>query len=259
MNGGDLDRAPPGTGSHAEAAAGEDTQRLVRLVLFDVNETLSDMAPVRDRFEAAGLPAHLAATWFAGVLRDGIALTAAGGWADFSEVAEAGLRGLLAGLDGWDGDPDRAVRTVLDAVADLDVHPDVPDALRGLHAAGLRLATLTNGSRATTERLLARAGVLPYVEELLDVTGPRAWKPARAAYHYAVETLGVQPARTLLVAVHPWDIDGAARAGLRTAWVNRGGAPYPRTMTAPDHTVSDLRELVTGPAVGGAAAGSPVT
>ncbi|MBM9504334.1 haloacid dehalogenase type II [Actinacidiphila acididurans] len=234
----------------------DGTHGLVRLVLFDMNETLSDMAPLRSRFKEIGLPGHLAATWFAGVLRDGIALTAAGGWASFGDVADDVLRGLLAGRRGWQGDPDRAVRAVLDAVNDLDVHPDVPDAIRGLHAAGLRLATLTNGSRTTGERLLARAGVLPHFEALLDVDEPRAWKPARAAYHWAAERLEVEPARILLVAVHPWDIDGAARAGMRTAWVNRGGGPYPRTMTAPDHTVSDLRELVTGPAAGGTTTGS---
>ncbi len=31
----------------------------------------------------------------------------------------------------------------------------------------------------------------------------------------------------MLVAVHPWDIDGAARAGLATAWINRNGGVYP--------------------------------
>jgi 2-haloacid dehalogenase len=47
----------------------------------------------------------------------------------------------------------------------------------------------------------------------------------------------------LLVAVHPWDIHGAARAGLSTAWINRRGGPYPDYFLAPDHTVSALDEL----------------
>jgi 2-haloacid dehalogenase len=47
----------------------------------------------------------------------------------------------------------------------------------------------------------------------------------------------------LLVAVHPWDIDGAPRAGLSTAWVNRTGAPYPACFTPPTHTVSGLTDL----------------
>ena len=41
-----------------------------RVVLFDVNETLSDMAPVAESFAAVGAPGHLAATLFTSLLRD---------------------------------------------------------------------------------------------------------------------------------------------------------------------------------------------
>jgi 2-haloacid dehalogenase len=46
-----------------------------------------------------------------------------------------------------------------------------------------------------------------------------------------------------LVAVHPWDIDGASRAGLGTAWINRTGGPYPKYFTAPDLTARSLTDL----------------
>ena len=47
----------------------------------------------------------------------------------------------------------------------------------------------------------------------------------------------------MLVAVHPWDIDGAARAGLGTAWITRDGAPYPGYFRSPDVTAASLAEL----------------
>lgn len=216
----------------------------IRLVLFDVNETLSDLTGLRRRLADVGAPADLLPVWFAGVLRDGFALTAAGAYADFREVAEAGLRDLLDGSADWDGDSSAAAAHVLDGFGDLDVHPDVPDGVRALRAAGLRLATLTNGSAAAAGRLLARAGLRDCFEALLDVSGPRMWKPAPAAYRYATSRLGVDPAETLLVAVHPWDVDGAARAGLRAAWLHRTAASrYPAVMTTPTHTAADLRDL----------------
>lgn len=49
----------------------------------------------------------------------------------------------------------------------------------------------------------------------------------------------------LLVAVHPWDIHGAASAGMHTAWLNRSGDPYPGYFTHPEHTISALSELST--------------
>jgi 2-haloalkanoic acid dehalogenase type II len=132
---------------------------VIKLVVFDVNETLSDMSPLRERFGQVGAPETLFATWFAGVLRDGFALTAAGGYAEFRDVAAVGLRGLLGALDGWTSDLDVAVEHILAGVAGPNVHADVPDGTRRLHAAGLRLATLTNGSAALTETLLTRAGL----------------------------------------------------------------------------------------------------
>ena len=63
-----------------------DGPRLPAVILFDVNETLSDMSPLASRFVDAGAPAHLAATWFAALLRDGFALTAAGSTPTFWTV-----------------------------------------------------------------------------------------------------------------------------------------------------------------------------
>ncbi|TMR98305.1 haloacid dehalogenase type II [Nonomuraea basaltis] len=204
-------------------------------VIFDVNETLTDMEPLRVRFEDVGLPGHLMDTWFASVLRDGFAITAAGGFAEFAQIAKDVLRALS--LD------DKAVGHVLSGFAELRVHPDVPEGMRMLRAAGLRLFTMTNGAAAMTEGILGREGLLDLVEARLDVSGPRVWKPAPAAYDYAVGRAGVSPGQAALVAVHPWDIDGAQRAGLVGAYLDRRGTAYPSVMSAPQVSAPDLRAL----------------
>ncbi|WND39769.1 haloacid dehalogenase type II [Streptomyces sp. BB1-1-1] len=222
------------------------SNRNPQVLVFDVNETLSDLSPLRVRFEEVGAPPHLLETWFAGVLRDGFALTAAGAFAEFSAVARDGIRALLPTVHGWPGDSEaveEAARYVLDGFAELDVHPDVPDGVQALHRAGFRLVTMTNGRAALTERLLTRAGVLGCFEAQLDVGGPRCWKPAPAAYRYAVEHVGVRPDQAMLVAVHPWDVDGAQRAGLGGAWLRRGPAAYPEVMIPPTYRAQNLREL----------------
>jgi 2-haloacid dehalogenase len=80
-------------------------------------------------------------------------------------------------------------------------------------------------------------------EAPLDVSTPQTWKPTAAAHRYATELLGAAPSETLLVAVHPWDIDGTHRAGLRTAWLRRRAAGYPAVMTPSDRSAHDLRDL----------------
>ncbi len=212
------------------------------VVVFDVNETLSDLAPMADRFVDIGLPAHLAPTWFASVLRDGFALAATGNQESFAVIAEGVLRTLLA-AEAPQSDPDAAVQHVLAGFTSLPVHPDVVPGVTALARAGLRLVTLTNGAASVAEALLGDAGVRPSFERLLSVQDAGVWKPGAASYAYAAKECEVSPAEMLLVAVHPWDIDGASRAGLQTAWVNRTGAPYPPYFSAPDLTVTGIDDL----------------
>jgi len=215
------------------------------VLLLDVNETLSDPAPLAGAFERVGAPGALAATWFAGVLRDGFARTAAGAAAPFADVATGALRAVLEGVDGLGADLEDAVSQVMDAFLHLPAHPDVAPGLAALRASGLRLATLTNGSTAVSDGLLRRAGARDDVEQLLSVEdGPGgAWKPAATAYEHGLRATGTTADRALLVAVHPWDVDGAARAGLRTAWLDRGGRTYPSHLAAPDVTAASLPAL----------------
>ena len=125
----------------------------------------------------------------------------------------------------------------------LGVHPDVPEGIRALAAAGFRLITLSNGSAQIAGQLFSAAGIREAFESLLSVEDAPSWKPARASYDYAAAASGADPAAMLLVAVHPWDIHGAARAGLRTVWLNRTGGSYPGYFEAPEFTVTSLTEL----------------
>src|SRR3954470_23808423 len=99
------------------------------VIVFDVNETLSDMSPLGARFVEVGASASMAPLWFASVLRDGFALTAAGENPLFADIARELLRSLLAesqlnrGLDD-------AADHVMEGFARLQVHPDV---VNGVH------------------------------------------------------------------------------------------------------------------------------
>jgi 2-haloacid dehalogenase len=214
------------------------------ILLLDVNETLSDLGPMAERFAEVGAPPGLAATWFAGVLRDGFALAVGGTSAPFARIGADMLRSHLSGLELRQPLED-AVEHVLAGFTALDVHPDVRAGLPALAASGVRVATLSNGSSSVARELLGRAGLADHVEQLLSVEDAGVWKPARAAYAHGCDRMGVAPGQAMLVAVHPWDLDGAARAGLRTCWVDRTGAPYPSYFRAPDLVVGGFDELAS--------------
>ena len=215
----------------------------VRGIVFDVNETLSNMAPLADRFEAVGAPRSLMATWFVSVLRDGFALAAAGGSSPFASIARSQLGILLNGHD-LSVPLDAAASAILDGLSGLDVHPDVPPALRALAERDVAVMTLSNGAATVAETLLGRAGISDTVDAFLSVEGAARWKPSPDAYDVAVRHTGLPAQQLLLVAVHPWDVHGASTAGLRTAWLNREDGPYPDFFRQPDHVLTDLRQIV---------------
>lgn len=210
------------------------------LIVFDVNETLSDMAPLGEAFAQEAVPAGLARTWFAGILRDGFAATAAGGNAGFAEIAQDSLTRLLSEHEVTA--PEESAERIMGTLKNLDVHPDVVPGVEALRQVA-ELITLSNGAAQVADTLLENAGIREHFSELLSVQDAPAWKPARSAYDYAATHRGTDPQRMLLVAVHPWDIHGAHQAGLRTAWINRTGAQYPGYFVRPDLGATDLLSL----------------
>lgn len=211
-----------------------------QLLIFDVNETVSNLSPLADRFADVGAPRELAATWFASVLRDGFALTATGTNPTFAEVAAECLRGSLPEQV---PDPVAAVEHIMIGFAALPVHDDVVAGVRALGGLGVRLVTLSNGGTAVADGLLQRHGIRDLFEQLLSVEQAPLWKPATAAYDEALRSCTVQASDAMLVAVHPWDIHGAHCAGLATAWVNRADGRYPRHFAAPDLEVTSVVDL----------------
>src|SRR6266508_4560542 len=109
----------------------------IEAVAFDVNETLFALDRLRPAFSDAGLDPRLVPVWFAGLLRDGFALAALGGYRPFAEVAAETLRGLDSTVV-----DDDVVAAVTAAMRELDPHPDVQPALRALHDAGTPAAGL---------------------------------------------------------------------------------------------------------------------
>jgi 2-haloacid dehalogenase len=210
------------------------------VIVFDVNETLSDLAPLRAAFARFGAPDGTADTWFAQTLRDGFALTVTETKPSFSDLATDVARGLLAPHV---HDADAAAEEVVRDFRSLSVHADVVEGVDDLHTQHVRLVTLSNGAASVADALLTRAGIRDRFERLLSVDDAPRWKPAADAYRYAAEMCEVPIEDCLLAAAHPWDLHGARRAGMRTAWVNRADRSYPRAFDEPDLEADSLVDL----------------
>jgi 2-haloacid dehalogenase len=118
--------------------------------------------------------------------------------------------------------------------------PDSPAALRALAADHLVVA-LSNADLAELADTSAAGGLAWHA--VLSGELVRAFKPDPAVYALALERLRLDPARTTMVAAHPWDLRAAARHGLRTAYVARPGAERPAPDDRFDFEFADLAAI----------------
>ena len=208
------------------------------VVAFDVIETLMSLEPLRARLTDIGQPPAMLEAWYTRTLRDGMALSATGDYAGFTDVAEAALRGLTNYTAS-----DEQVASVMAGWSELPAFPDALPALGTLTEAGLRVACLTNGSAYLTSSFVNRTGLGAAVDRVISVEEVYRWKPAGVVYLYAAEMMGVPADRMALVAAHDWDCHGAKRAGLTTGWVSRKSGGFGAPFAPPDVTGEDLTEV----------------
>jgi 2-haloacid dehalogenase len=119
--------------------------------------------------------------------------------------------------------------------------PDVTPGLERLRAAGHAPVVLTNSARATAEAHLEGAGIRGRLDAVIGTDELGVHKPGRGAYLGALARLGADPADAWMVAAHDWDVVGAHLAGLRTAYLDRGG-PRPVSIRV-DREAGALDEL----------------
>lgn len=209
----------------------------MRGVLIDVNETLLDLSGLQPAFASLGLP-DAQQLWFARTLRNGFALAASNDCRPFADVARATLVSLdPARLTPRDAD------VVLDAFRRLTPHPDVTPGLRILADAGIPAITLTVGDAEVVARIFDAHGLGDLVAGHLSAADFGRWKPAPAPYLAGCLALGLPPGDVTMVAAHSWDLHGAHRAGLRTAWITRLEGARPDIFVAADIEGPDLASV----------------
>jgi len=209
--------------------------------VFDVNETLLDVAALSPLFkQVLGSDAALN-DWFTNVVLYSQTLTLAGEYMEFGQVARAAFemtaraRGISVTTSDADG--------VLRGLVTLPAHADVKPALDRLRAAGFRLVTLTNSAPAAVEQQLTNAGIRDYFERAFSVGAVRKFKPAPEVYAIVPKELGVPASQLRMIAAHPWDVLGAMRAGYSGAFVARPGKSWFTAAPPPDIVRDSLTDV----------------
>lgn len=221
----------------------------VQVVTFDGDETLWDFqsaawaaldvaAAVLAELGVAGDDGSPITAQRLAVIRDELAVQP--GWRDAS--MERVRRASFARVSRTDID-DEIVEEVYRRFMEVrhgavTLYPDTLAGLRSLVEAGLSLALVTNGNSRPD-----KLGLSEYFACIVTAAECGFRKPDPAFYRYTADRLGVSPRHCVHIGDHPEeDVRAAARAGMRTIWLNRAHAPTPEGGGAWT-TVTDLTEV----------------
>jgi len=127
----------------------------------------------------------------------------------------------------------------------LDAWPDVGPGLARLRQR-FRIAPCSNGNISLMVDLARRNGW--YWDAIVGAELARDYKPKAIVYQTAAAAFDCEPAQTLMVAAHSSDLEAAAAAGLRTAFIARPDEQGPgrgesRASVAVDLSASSLMAL----------------
>jgi 2-haloacid dehalogenase len=213
-----------------------------RVCVFDVNETLLDLAALDPLFERVFGDASVRRLWFNQLLQSAFVATITDAYTTFGVAAGAALNMTEERLGVEVSEDDR--QEILGGLRDLPPHPEVPDSLDRLREAGFRLATLTNSTQEVAEAQIENAGLADRFEQILSADTAKRLKPAPAPYRMAARALEIPERGMRLVAAHAWDVAGALRAGCAAAFVAR--QPFDPLVERPDVVGADLAEVADG-------------
>jgi 2-haloacid dehalogenase len=213
-----------------------------RVCVFDVNETLLDLAALDPLFERVFGDASVRKLWFNQMLQSAFVATMTDAYVTFGESAAAALSMTEERQGAEVSEDDR--QEILGGLRDLPPHPEVPDSLHRLREAGFRLATLTNSTQEVAEAQIENAGLADRFEQILSADTAKRLKPAPAPYRMAARALEIPERGMRLVAAHAWDVAGALRAGCAAAFVAR--QPFDPLVERPDVVGADLAEVADG-------------
>jgi putative hydrolase of the HAD superfamily len=222
-------------------------QPRIRAITLDLDDTLWPIMPAIDRAEAAldaWLAVHapqVAAQWPLS-RRQSLRLQVDAERPDMAHDMTAQRQLMLERMFAMSGAATAHVQPAFEAYfaarCEVEHYPDTVDALERL-AERLPLASISNGNACLT-----RIGLMPLFRFQLGAREHGAAKPQASIYLEACERLGVDPSTVLHVGDDvDADVVGAARAGLRTCWIDRRGERWPREDIRPDLHFPDLAAL----------------
>lgn len=140
--------------------------------------------------------------------------------------------------------PEAAIKDIVSQYHKLRAYPDVIGALKSLKAQGHTIKIVANPTKKMIEDHSKYAGTYQYIDEIISSgEEAKAFKPSPKVFQLGIARAGCPKENILWVTGHFWEIVGAAKQGLKTAWTNRARQPMLKIGVTPTYTTTTLQEL----------------
>jgi len=126
----------------------------------------------------------------------------------------------------------------------VQLFDQVEEVLAKLHESGIKLGVVTTKMRLTTDKGLAFTNIAKYMGAVITIDDVKHAKPHAEPVQKALEGLGADPARTLMVGDSTVDIQSGLNAGVKTvgvAWSLKGEQVL-RNVGA-DYIIHSMRDI----------------
>jgi 2-haloacid dehalogenase len=137
---------------------------------------------------------------------------------------------------------------LMDLYLTLRAYPEVPETLKRLKTAGMKLAILSNGTPTMLDAAANNAGIADLFDAVLSVEEVQVYKPHPSVYRLACNRLRISAGQICFVSSNGWDAYSAKAFGLQVLWCNRFRQQPERIPETPDaqiETLAELPEIIT--------------
>ena len=214
----------------------------IKLIIFDVNETMFSLNRISNIFDKFGLPNYSTSIWFSNVLKEGFASINYSNFNSFKKICVNELQRLF--LKFKFRYTKEHIDKVINEFSQLDVHEDVKVSVKLLYKYNIKIVTLTNGSKENTLKLLKKNKLSKYIKRCFSIDEIKLWKPNKKTYLYVCKEMRILPSNALMIAAHSWDVTGAKNAGLKTAYITRYEKKLSTIHPKPDIIKKDCLSII---------------
>lgn len=214
---------------------------MIKTVLFDMNETLLNLSLLNNNFRKYFDNDFVIKYWFTKILHSSTVMGAMNEYKNFGLLADAALESVFQ--ESNKTLTDEIKKDILGSFRHLAPYDDVIPALKRLHKRNIRTIAVSNSSLEMIKEQLSNASIIDLFDNYYSVDATEKYKPFTDIYHYVVKQEGIDTTQTAMVATHDWDLFGAKKAGLTTAYIARSQSIYNPCYQSADLVADDLDVL----------------